>query len=104
MMAVAEQQVLDIIFRALRALNEELGNSNQVPVAIDTPLFGGTAALDSLSLVSVIIDVEGGIYTDLNRNISLTDDRAMNEPVSPFTDVRSLLNYTMILLSEAEPA
>lgn len=58
------------------------------------------AELDSLSLVSVIVDVEGDISDLLSHSISLTDDRAMSQEISPFSNVKSLLAYIMILAAE----
>lgn len=94
------QAVHTIIFRALSNLNEELPAESKVPINVDTKLFGAGAELDSLSLVSVIIDVETAIADELGHAISLTDDRAMNQEMSPFDDVRSLSSYILILLAE----
>jgi hypothetical protein len=46
------------------------------------------------------VDVEGDVSTALGRSISLTDDRAMSQEISPFDDVQTLLNYIMILVNE----
>ena len=93
--------VTDIIYRALRTLNAELGPHQQVVLAPDTRLFGPEASLDSLSLVSVIVDVETAVADDFGRPVSLTDDRAMSQPVSPFSSVDTLADYVVVLLAEA---
>ena len=93
--------VIEIIYRALRSLNEELGEDKRVSLATDTKLFGPAASLDSLSLVSVIVDVESGVADELGVPVSLTDDKAMNEPVSPFSDVDTLADYVVKQLSQA---
>jgi len=92
--------VTEIIYRALRSLNEELGASEQVALAPDTRLFGPEASLDSLSLVSVIVDVEAGVAEECGQPVSLTDDRAMSQPVSPFSNVDTLADYIVKLLGE----
>ncbi len=97
---VNEEKVLEIILRALHSLNEELPDSEKFQVGPKTPLFGPNATLDSLALVSVIVDVEGDVSSALGRSISLTDDRAMSQQISPFDDVQTLLNYMMILVKE----
>jgi len=89
------------IFQALKSLNEERGLDEQIQINVDTRLFGADAVLDSLSLVSVIVDVEAAISDASGREVSLTDDRAMSQTVSPFSDVSSLTNYILLLLSEA---
>lgn len=85
--------VVEIVFRALRALNEELDADKQVPLSVDTKLFGPDATLDSLSLVSVIVDVETAVADDLGKAVSLTDDEAMSQEVSPFSTVATLADY-----------
>ena len=97
---MTEAAVRAIVFRALEALNRELPEADRVPVSPDTMLLGEMAVLDSLSLVSVILDVEAGIETDFGRALSLTDDRAMRQQASPFADVKSLSKYILLLLSE----
>jgi acyl carrier protein len=90
-----------VILQALININDERGPDEQLEVGLDTRLFGSDAVLDSLSLVSVIVDVEAAISDASGRDLSLTDDRAMNQAVSPFSDVNTLTDYIMLLLSEA---
>jgi acyl carrier protein len=92
-------EVIEIIHQALRTLNAELPPSEQVPVANDTRLFGPDASLDSLSLVSVIVDVETGVSDRFAQQVSLTDDEAMSQEVSPFADVGTLADYVVKLLA-----
>jgi acyl carrier protein len=91
-----------IILQALNNVNNELGPDDQIEVGLDTRLFGSGAVLDSLSLVSFIVDVEAAISDASGRDLSLTDDRAMSQSVSPFSDVNSLTVYVLVLLSEAQ--
>lgn len=97
-----EDQVLAIVLRALENLNAELEDGHQVPVAATTPLFGADAELDSLALVSVIVDVEAGLADQFGRPFSLMDDQAMEREISPFTSVQTLVDYIGELL--AQPA
>jgi hypothetical protein len=100
-MMINENQVREIILRALQSLCDELPVSEKFEIGPSTPLFGHNATLDSLSLVSVIVDVEGDVSIALGRSISLTDDRAMSQGTSPFDDVQTLLEYIMLLVNEA---
>jgi hypothetical protein len=97
---IDKEVVLKIIIRALQSLNDELPDGDKFEAGPNTPLFGPSATLDSLALVSVIVDVEGDVSTALGRSISLTDDRAMSQEISPFDNVQTLLNYIMTLASE----
>ena len=93
--------VQTIILLALQNINDERGPDEQLEVDLNTRLFGTDAVLDSLSLVSVIVDLEAAISDASGRDISLTDDRAMSQAVSPFSDVSTLTDYIFLLLSEA---
>lgn len=97
---INEEKVLEIILRALQSLNDELPVKEKFKAGPTTSLFGPNASLDSLALVSVIVDVEADVSTALGHNISLTDDRAMSQEVSPFDNVQTLLNYIMTLVGE----
>lgn len=94
------EAVQAIIFQALENINDERGPGEQLEIGADTRLFGADAVLDSLSLVSVIVDVEAALSDASGRELSLTDDRAMSQPLSPFSDVRALSAYVLLLLSE----
>lgn len=96
-----QDAVQGIVLQALNNLNEERGPDQQLQIGPDTPLFGAAAVLDSLSLVSVIVDVEAAVSDASGRDLSLTDDRAMSQPVSPFSNVGALTAYIVLLLSEA---
>jgi acyl carrier protein len=89
-----------IILQALKNINEERGPDEQLKIDLNTRLFGADAVLDSLSLVSVIVDVESAVSDQAGREISLTDDRAMSQEISPFSDVNSLTAYIELLMSE----
>ena len=86
---------------AIDGLNEELAEPDQITVSPDTKLFGEGSALDSLSLVSLIADLELALSDKLGRPISLMDDRALSQPESPFTDVRMLTAYIAELIAES---
>ena len=97
---LSKDAVQSSIFTALKCINEERDADDQFLIKADTRLFGADAVLDSLSLVSVIVDVEAAISAASGREISLTDDWAMSQSVSPFSDVSTLTNYILLLLSE----
>lgn len=92
--------VQGIVLSALETINEERADGDTLVVSPQTRLFGADAELDSLALVSVIVDVEEAVSAASGRTIALTDDRAMGQEVSPFSDVQTLTAYVVKLLSE----
>ena len=90
-------EVEKIILTALANLNEELPADRRINISVDTVLFGVNAELDSLSLVSLVVEVESEVNTKLGLDITLADERAMSRPVLPFTSVQTLRDYVLEL-------
>ena len=59
----------------------------------DTPLFGGESNIDSLGLVSLLVDIEQKIEDEMNENITIADAAAMSQKNSPFRTVKSLTEF-----------
>jgi acyl carrier protein len=89
-----EQQIIEI----LTEINESLPEDEQISVSPNTVLFGNGALIDSLSLVSLIVDLETKLSMDFDKEIVLTDDRAMTRKISPFENVQTLKEYILELV------
>ncbi len=96
------EKILDLVLSATHNINNERNLEEQFEVTENTLLFGAGAQLDSLSLVSLIVDVESMVSELIGRDVSLTDDRAMSQVVSPFTSIATLTDYICLLLQEGE--
>lgn len=92
-MSTQDSVVLDLIHAALQALNAERGAQEAIEIGPRTCLFGEGSALDSLALVSVIVDLETSVSEHYGRPISLTDDKAMARDPVPFANVSTLQRY-----------
>lgn len=88
-----EDRIINIVFAALEQINGERSDADKFDVNKETTIFGGNASLDSLDLVSAIVDIEAAIVTEFDQAVSLSDDRAMSEQPAPFTNVMTLTNY-----------
>ena len=96
---IQPDEVETLIFDALNNLNEELSEGQQIEVSADTVLFGLNAELDSLSLVSVVVDIENSL-SNIGLDISLTDEQAMNQDIPPFSSVQTLTKYILEMGNE----
>jgi|OM-RGC.v1.030496017 acyl carrier protein len=96
---MTRNDVLELIYEALENLKEYTDVSYDF-FDENTILFAENSQLDSLSLVSVIVDVETELMIQTNLELSLTDDRAMSHEPSPFDTVTTLLDYIILLLGE----
>ena len=86
-------EISKIVLEKLNDLNSTLPSNEQFFVSDQTILFGMGSCIDSLSLVSIIVDLETHFTDILSYEVSLTDDNAMSREKSPFTSVSSLVEY-----------
>lgn len=68
--------------------------SHTIEATIDeyTPLIGSSKIMDSMGLVSVIVDIETA-FLDEDIEVSLTSETAMSGRISPFRSVGSLCSF-----------
>jgi hypothetical protein len=92
--------VLPIIYTVIERLNELQAPENPVPCSVETPLYGPKGYLDSLALVSFLLDVEEGVNAEAGSQLVLADERAMAQHRNPFRDVGSLADYILLRLQE----
>jgi len=90
-----EKEVEQLIIEALNELNDEFPDDEKIIISSDTILFGKDSQIDSLSLVSLIVSIESKLCSILDRDLSLTDDRAMTRSESPFLNVQTLKSYIL---------
>ncbi len=95
-----KNRIEKIIIEVLNEINEELENENLNNPTSETKLYGGSGALDSLALVSLITDLEERISDEFEKDIILADEKAMSQRTSPFRSVETLTNYIQKLLEE----
>jgi acyl carrier protein len=83
-----------------------LGNGNSpdaTAIGEETRLFGRKAVLDSMGLVTLIVEIEQRLEEDYDVAVVLADDRAMSMKRSPFRSVQSLSDYIVQLVDVREP-
>lgn len=97
-----KEEIAKIIIETLQDLNDELHNKTLENPSFETKLFGTDGALDSLSLVLFVTDLEEKISDEFNKQIILADEKAMSQRTSPFRNVESLVNYVENLLKEVK--
>jgi acyl carrier protein len=91
----AREQVAGIVIEAVQEALALAGGESAAPqpVTEDTFLIGQSAVLDSMGLVSAILDIEQRLADDYDIVLVLADERAMSQKNSPFRSVRSLTDY-----------
>lgn len=96
-----ETNVQDMLKKAIFNLNAEKksrwGSENRdiknIEFSIEMPLLIEGGALDSLDLISVVMDIEMQIEAMYGEYVSLTDEDAMNGQENPFLNMTTLSSY-----------
>ena len=65
---------------------------------LDTSLYGGEGLLDSLGLVTFLINLEQKIEDELNIDITIASEKAMSQKNSPFRTIKSLNDYLVQII------
>lgn len=92
------ERILDIVIQQAKELNEELTNKIPLEQGADAPLFGGDGVLDSIALVTLIVAVEQAIEDEFDTALTIADEKAMSQKVSPFRTVGALSAYVQKLI------
>ena len=95
-----KDEIFQVVVAQLNALNDTLADNQKFSVNYETMLFGRGSSIDSMSLVSVIVDLETYFFDEHNIEVCITDDRAMNRKISPFDNVKNLVDYLDELINE----
>lgn len=95
-----KDKIFEIISEAISELNEELEYEELENVTADTPIFGGESGIDSLSLVSLVVEVESNVNDAFDANVTLADEKAMSSRNSPYRNVAAFTDFVLAKLEE----
>lgn len=97
---ITQEQIQDVTRKCLADL---LAQNPEVKVeSIDesTRLIGSQSVLDSLGLVTLIVDIEQAVEDQFGVSITIANERAMSQTKSPFRSVQTLSEYVELLVKE----
>lgn len=83
-------EILKIVVESFEDFAET--ESISIEVNESTPLMGSGSVIDSLGLVTLLVDVEGRL-ADEDVEISIISEKAMSQKNSPFVSVGTLADY-----------
>lgn len=89
---MTKTELTQIVFDALEMINQARADDKQIPINENTALYGSSGHLDSMDLVSLLIDVEEALL-DQGVEVSLSDDKAMSQANSPFKNIDTLVSF-----------
>ena len=88
-----DQIISDLLLPKYLALTGEAAT-------IATPLIGSGAKIDSVQLVSFLLDVEDGVKEKFGKKIRIISENALSQKNSPFLHITSFAEYVETLLEE----
>lgn len=91
----AREQIFSIISDAITDLNDELDYDHLREISNSTAVFDGDDSLDSLSLVSLIVDIEARVEDSFTTEVVLASEKAMSMKNSPYRNVASLVDFVL---------
>lgn len=92
----------NLVITSLRDVLEQSGRPLPATIEENTLLFGKGALLDSLALVTMVVDLEQRLEEEHGLTLTLADDRAMSQRNSPFRSVGALVDYLEQLIHEEQ--
>jgi acyl carrier protein len=91
------------IFKVIRDSLKETAEVNDIPIEGEisekTPFYGQKGLLDSIALVSLIVSVEERL-SEMGYNVTIASEKAFSRKISPFLNIRTLVNFIEELLDE----
>jgi len=91
--------IRDLIIRSLIETDPETFDNS---LNDDTPIFGTKGNLDSLGLVSFLVNLEQYIEDKYGIPITIADEKAMSLKNSPFRTINTLSEYLNGIINENE--
>lgn len=97
---VTRQQVIDAVFAAVDAVNAQRRDKPPLAKDLGTVLYGSGSDVDSLGLIELVVAVEEQVEEQLGLSVTLVDERALSQEVSPFSTMGTLVDYVVQLGEE----
>lgn len=91
-------QIIEAVYSVIDDYNKQNPQQNPVTKTLETALYGSDSEIDSLGLINLVVAVETKIEDLFGQTITLADDRALSQEISPFSTVSTLVDYTELLL------
>ena len=97
-----KEKIKNIILDSLQEFNEEADEDKLLEVSESTILLDKQGTLDSLDFVTLVIIIESNIFNQLDKSITIVNEKAFSKKYSPFKDVESLIEFIVELLESEE--
>jgi acyl carrier protein len=97
---IERSAALNIVIASIQEVFAQTGMDAPAALTEETVLVGKDAVLDSLGVVSLIVEVEQRVESDHNASVTLANDKAMSARNSPFRTVGVLTDHVVAMVAE----
>ena len=98
---IARTTAVEIVVASLKEVFAQVGTPAPDDITDDTVLVGNEAVLDSLGVVSLIVEVEQRLECEHGVSVPLANDKARSARNSPFRTVGVLADHVVAMAQEA---
>jgi acyl carrier protein len=92
-MSLNRDELISMAREAVVDALEERGVEIPADLGLDTVIFGKKSLLDSLGLVTLVMELENRLDEERGIQVVLADEKAMSRRSSPFRTLGSLVDY-----------
>lgn len=97
---IERENIINLLLTTLEAHFDEINESVDLTEKENVKLFGGDGLLDSIGLVSYVVEVEEKLEDEYDISVILADEKAMSRRTSPFARVSYLADYILEVVNE----
>ena len=99
-MEVSDEAVTELVYTVIDSINTHSSGKKKLEKSVDYRLYGDGGNLDSMDLVSFIVDIEQSVSSTFGKSVSLANEKSLSQTNSPFRTVGTLIEYVTTLLNE----
>lgn len=92
MPSLTRLEIEQTILECIANLNQLREPKDQLTLGSEAAIFGGDSPLDSMGLVTLMMDIEDALV-ERGAEVSLSDAQAMSQRRSPYRDVPTLVDF-----------
>jgi hypothetical protein len=93
-------KIKKVVQECIENINETLSNKIDLSNLDHVEIYGPNGVIDSIALISLIVDIEYQIEEKFNHSLILANEKSMSQKNSPFSNLNALTSYIEILLKE----
>jgi acyl carrier protein len=97
---MTKNQIYEIVIATFKTVIADNESATSIEPNNNIILMGQESPFDSVDLVTFIVSLEQNIEEEYSLEITLADDRAMSQEISPFKSIGSICDYIEKLVKE----